>query len=106
MKRSFVLIFFIEPHTRRLTFEKSWANVKLDKIFKKCIIIHEIGGLFMDNIPYEVLTRLTTYSEVNSLAACYKLFHYSLCITADNIYTAEINLTTGSTADDCISAYL
>ena len=33
---------------------KSWANVKLVKMVKQCVIIYEIERLFMDNIQHEV----------------------------------------------------
>ena len=37
-----------------------------------------IERLFMDNIPHEVWTILTTASEINHYwAACYKLIYYS-----------------------------
>ena len=42
-----ILYFFIEPYTRRRALEKSWVNVKLVKMVKKCIIIYEIKCLFI-----------------------------------------------------------
>ena len=57
----------------------------------------------MDNIPYDVII-LAASSEVNSFFSSL-LYAISLIITAYGRNTANLNLTTGSTADDCISAY-
>ena len=60
----------------------------------------------MDNILYKVVTILATDSEVNLfLVACYKPFHNSLLLQT-TLIQPNINLTTGSTADLCLSAQL
>ena len=75
-------------------------------MLKQCIIIYEIERLFMDNIPHEEWTILLQIQKlINIELPVTKQFIIEF-ITADDNYTAEINLTTGSTADYWLSAYL